>query len=571
MTTEEPVTNGAAEPKEDESAPAEKDSTEEPAPAPEMEGSSKEEAPKKAVKAKKGKKGKKGAAPTENGTDGEKKDGDIEIVAEIKKKPIKKKIPQWATLSDKALAATKPSKLAGPSGTGGITVIIDAIKKCANPKGTASYFAIKKYVQKTNPNWPKMTFKSQLRRSVDKGCVKKIKDSYKVISETPVTKKAPTVNVSKKVTKGKTAALPKAGPLEDLFPHIFTWVCEPKEASYGLIRKYLEKHYPKLSIDAPLKKALMNMVAKGQLDQITGKGASGTFQLEGGAKKTGTTYEDPIEDAIIASNEPKDASVGALRHYLSEFHKEYNVAERPKVLKNALERAEAKGWLVRVTGRGFSGTFRLGHPYIPSPRELWREEYVDPDAEKPKKPAKKKKVADSSDEEESSSDESESEEEDSDNDSDSEESEPEYVPKATKRGAPKGRSAAPAKKAKVVKKPPPKKKAAAKPAAKKSSPAKKKPAAAKSTPKKTPKKKPADSDSEESEPEYTPKPTKRGTPKAAAKSTPKKKPADSDSEESEPEYTPKPTKRGAPKAAAKSTPKKKPAAKSNKKTKSKKK
>jgi len=541
MTTEEPVTNGAAEPKEDDSAPAEKVATEEA--APEMEGSSKEEAPKKAVKAKKGKKGKKGAATTENGTDGEKKDGDIEIVAEIKKKPIKKKIPQWATLSDKALAATKPSKLAGPSGTNGITVIIDAIKKCANAKGTASYISIKKYVQKTNPNWPKMTFKSQLRRSVDKGCVKKIKDSYKVISETPVTKKAPTVNVSKKVTKGrsKTVALPKAGPLEDLFPHIFTWVCEPKEASYGLIRKYLEKHYPKLSIDAPFKKAILNMVAKGQLDQITGKGASGTFQLEGGAKKTGTTYEDPIEDAIIASNEPKDASVSALRHYLSEFHKEYNVAERPKVLKNALERAEAKGWLVRVTGKGFSGTFRLGHPYIPSPRDLWREEYVDPDAEKPKKPAKKKKVVDSSDEEESSSDESESEEEDSDDDSDSEESEPEYVPKATKRGAPKSRSAAPAKKAKVVKKPPPKKKAPAKPAAKKSSPAKKKPAAKKSTPKK----KPADSESEdeESEPEYVPKPTKRGTPsKAAAKSTP-----------------------------AKSTPKKKPAAKSNKKTKSKKK
>merc|ERR1719447_573867 len=66
---------------------------------------------------------------------------------------------------------------------------------------------------------------------------------------------------------------------------------------------------------------------------------------------------------------------------------------------------------------------------------------------------------------------------------------------------------------------------------------------------------------------------------AAKKSTPKKKPADSDSEdeESEPEYVPKPTKRGTPSKAAakstpaKSTPKKKPAAKSNKETKSKKK
>jgi len=478
MTTEEPVTNGTAEPKEDESAPAEKVSTEEP--APEMEGSSKEEAaPKKA--AKKGKKGKKGAATTDAVEKTEE-----EKAEEAKKKAIKKKIPQWATLSDKALAGTKASNIAGPTGASGISVIIDAIKKCANAKGLSSYISIKKYVQKVNPNWPKMTFKSQLKRSVDKGCVKKIKDSYKVVSEAP-TKKAATVNVSKKVTKGrsKTVALPKAGPLEDLFPHIFTWVVEPKEASYGLIRKYLAKHYPKLSVDAPFKKAIMNMVAKGQVDQITGKGASGTFQLENGAKKTGTTYEDPIEDAIIASNEPKDASVTALRHYLAEFHKEYNVADRPKVLKNALERAEAKGWLVRVTGKGFSGTFRLAHPYIPSPRDLWREEYVDPDAEKPKKPEKKKKkVVDSSDEEESSSDESESEEE---ADSSEPESEPEYVPKSTKRGAPAARSAGPAKKkAKVVKKPPPKKKAAPAPA-KKSTP-KKKPAAAnkKSTPKKKP-------------------------------------------------------------------------------------
>ena len=110
------------------------------------------------------------------------------------------------------------------------------------------------------------------------------------------------------------------------------------------------------------------MVSKGQLDQITGKGASGTFALENGAKKTGTSYEDPIEDAIIASNEPKDASVTALRHYLAEFHTEYNVKDRPKVLKNALERAEDKGWLVRVTGKGFNGTFRLSYPYIPSPK-----------------------------------------------------------------------------------------------------------------------------------------------------------------------------------------------------------
>merc|ERR1712110_799151 len=422
MTADDTATNGTLEPKTDETAPIEKDSE-----APEMEGSAKENgeptpkasSPKKAKKGKKGKKGSKAeekapeGSATENGETKTEGDPDIEIIGEKKKKPIKKKIPHWATLSDSVAAmAAKGTSKAAPPGATGITVIIDAIKQCADSKGLASYILIKKFVQKQHPSWPKMTFKGALRRSVDKGRVKKIRNSYKVISEAPVEKKKPAVKVAKKLSKGRKTlvAIPKEGPLEDLFPHIFTWVCEPKEASYGLIRKYIAKHYPKLSPDAPFKKAMANMVAKGQLDQITGKGASGTFALENGAKKTGTSYEDPIEDAIIASNEPKDASVTALRHYLAEFHTEYNVKDRPKVLKNALERAEDKGWLVRVTGKGFNGTFRLSYPYIPSPKDLWREAYVDPDQEKPAK--KKRKVqedSDSSDEESSSEDESESE------------------------------------------------------------------------------------------------------------------------------------------------------------------
>merc|ERR1712172_271041 len=511
-----------------------------------MEGSAKENGEPTPKKAKKGKKGKKGSkaeekAPegsaTENGETKAEGNPDIEIIGEKKKKPIKKKIPHWATLSDSVAAmAAKGTSKAAPPGATGITVIIDAIKQCADSKGLASYILIKKFVQKQHPSWPKMTFKGALRRSVDKGRVKKIRNSYKVISEAPVEKKKPTVKVAKKVSKGRKTlvAIPKEGPLEDLFPHIFTWVCEPKEASYGLIRRYIAKHYPKLSPDAPFKKAMANMVAKGQLDQITGKGASGTFALENGAKKTGTSYED----AIIASNEPKDASVTALRHYLAEFHTEYNVKDRPKVLKNALERAEDKGWLVRVTGKGFNGTFRLSYPYIPSPKDLWREAYVDPDQEKPAK--KKRKVQeDSSDEEESSEEsesvseseeeevipvskraknkpvakksappkkpaskkksskkpspkkkpaakkskyvedsESESEDESAEEESEEEsepESEPEYVPKKGKRGAPSPRSAIPAKKSKVAKKPPV--------TAKKSSP-KKKPVAKKSSPKK---------------------------------------------------------------------------------------
>merc|ERR1712110_38210 len=382
MTADDTATNGTLEPKTDETAPIEKDSE-----APVMEGSAKENgeptpkesSPKKAKKGKKGKKGSKAeekapeGSATENGETKTEGDPDIEIIGEKKKKPIKKKIPHWATLSDSVAAmAAKGTSKAAPPGATGITVIIDAIKQCADSKGLASYILIKKFVQKQHPSWPKMTFKGALRRSVDKGRVKKIRNSYKVISEAPVEKKKPAVKVAKKLSKGRKTlvAIPKEGPLEDLFPHIFTWVCEPKEASYGLIRKYIAKHYPKLSPDAPFKKAMANMMGKGQLEQITGKGASGTFALENGAKKTGTAYEDPVEDAIIASNLPKDCSVASLKHYLHEYHLEYDIKNKPKVLRSALDRAESKGWIIRISGAGMSGSFRLAHDYIPSPKDL---------------------------------------------------------------------------------------------------------------------------------------------------------------------------------------------------------
>ena len=53
------------------------------------------------------------------------------------------------------------------------------------------------------------------------------------------------------------------------------------------------------------------------------------------------------------------------------YHKEYNTDGRPTVLKNALARAEAKGWVKQISGKGFTGTYRLNHPYYPSPKELW--------------------------------------------------------------------------------------------------------------------------------------------------------------------------------------------------------
>merc|ERR1712130_772947 len=73
--------------------------------------------------------------------------------------------------------------------------------------------------------------------------------------------------------KGKAKATgPKLAPLENEFPGIFTWACNPKEASVPLIRKYLTKHYPDLDVvdnpkqfrktAAPTKKVAKKIVKK---------------------------------------------------------------------------------------------------------------------------------------------------------------------------------------------------------------------------------------------------------------------------------------------------------------------
>ena len=127
---------------------------------------------------------------------------------------------------------------------------------------------------------------------------------------------------------------------------------------------------------------------------MTGQGFSGTFALVDEADKTGAKFEDALENAIIAMSEPKQVSVNSLRDYLSKdltfsgvgifkiyvagvYHPEYNTDQRPTVLKSALERSVAKGWLKQISGKGFAGTYRLMHPYYPSPRELWGNLFVE--------------------------------------------------------------------------------------------------------------------------------------------------------------------------------------------------
>merc|ERR1719429_906339 len=150
-------------------------------------------------------------------------------------------------------------------------------------------------------------------------------------------------------------------------------------------------------------------------------------------------------------NEPKQVSVSGLRDYLTCsgcWHGEYNTDNKPKVLKAALDRCSERGWLQQISGKGFSGTYRLMYPYYPSPRELWGE-YFEGDKKKEEKKESPKKTAKRS----APVEDSEDEEED-----DISDEEPEYVPRKGPRGAPKARSAVVAKpKKKVAAKKPQKK------------------------------------------------------------------------------------------------------------------
>jgi len=378
-------------------------------------------------------------APEVNG-DATAEDGDkkAEVKDEKKKtpKPVKKVIPAWATLSDEAKKNLSKSKMPKPKVQ---DAILEAITTCADAKGVASAGAIRKYVLEDNPELPKMVIKKGVAKAIERGLIKQVKGtgfsgSFKLESAKNVAK------ASKSKSKDKKSPGPKLPPLENLFPGVFTWACNPKEASVTLIKKYIAKHYPDLDVEGlAFRRALESGESKGQLGRVTGKGFSGTFALVDGASKTGAKYEDAFENAIISMSEPKQVSVGSLRDYLGEYHKEYNTDQRPQVLKNALERAVAKGWLKQITGKGFAGTYRLMHPYYPSPKELWGELFEDKKEKKEKvekstpKKAKKRAAAESESEEES-------------------DDEGEVVPKPKKRGAPTPRKTASAPVKKVAKK-----------------------------------------------------------------------------------------------------------------------
>ncbi|NWY70140.1 HP1B3 protein, partial [Erithacus rubecula] len=353
-----------------------------------------------------------------------------------KEKKVKKTIPAWATLSASQLArAQRQTQVAATSRPKMDAILTEAIKASRTQTG-ASVVAIRKYIIHKYPSLELerrgYLLKQALKRELERGIIRQVKGKGASGSFVVVSNAGKTVPKSRDRKKSTSAlSAEQQVKLEDVLPLAFTRLCEPKEASYSLIKKYVSQYYPKLKVDVRpqlLKNALQRAVEKGQLEQITGKGASGTFQLKKSGEKPllgGTLMEDAILSAIAAMNEPKTCSTTALKKYILENYPGTNSNFQVHLLKRTLQKCEKNGWMEQISGKGFSGTFQLCFPYYPSPDVLYPEKQQDEDSEE------------SDEEEEEESEEEESEEEES------EEEEPPPKKRMQKRPPPKSRSRAP--------------------------------------------------------------------------------------------------------------------------------
>uniref|UniRef100_H3BEL5 Heterochromatin protein 1-binding protein 3 n=1 Tax=Latimeria chalumnae TaxID=7897 RepID=H3BEL5_LATCH len=375
-----------------------------------------------------------------------------------KEKKVKKTIPSWATLSASQLArAQKSTTMSAASRPKMDAILTEAIKACFQKSG-ASVVAIRKYIINKYPSLDLENrgylLKQALKRELQRGIIKQVKGKGASGSFAVVPSAAkPVLKAKGDKRKSVTTTTEQPAKLEDALPLAFTRLCEPKEASYSLIKKYVTQYYPKLKVESSLharpqllKNALQRAVEKGQLEQITGKGASGTFQLKRVGDKPllgGGPFEDAILSAITAMNEPKTSSTTALKKYVVENFPAPKNNLQVHMLKKTLQKCEKNGWMEQISGKGFSGTYMLCFPYYPSPSVLFPDKHKEEDEE-----------------EESESEEEESEEEESE-ESESEEDEPpakkrmQKSRKAPARGKPK--ATPPKRREPVKKRAPPKK------------------------------------------------------------------------------------------------------------------
>ncbi|XP_078480414.1 LOW QUALITY PROTEIN: heterochromatin protein 1-binding protein 3 [Lampetra planeri] len=328
-----------------------------------------------------------------------------------KAKKVKRTIPAWASVTTK-----KKIPVTNFAGTQNKVdnILIEAITSC-NDRSGVSTSPVMKYIVKKYPGMEldkkKFLIKKAMKKHLEKGTIKQLKG--KGLSGTFTIGKQST---SLKVCYSRGNSAQKQESLGDALPLIITRLCEPKEASYNLIKKYLEQHFPSFKIDTRpevLKTALVKAVERGQLEQITGKGASGTFQLKRSGNKVmlkGGHLEDAITAAITAMNEPKTCSTTTLRKYLLDANKDIKEYQLVANLRRTLTKCKVLGWMEQITGHGFTGTYRLSFPFYPSPTLLYPEKFNKPLQDSA---PKRRRTAKSEDE-----DESEEEEEDEDDSED---------------------------------------------------------------------------------------------------------------------------------------------------------
>ncbi|XP_026022891.1 heterochromatin protein 1-binding protein 3 isoform X2 [Astatotilapia calliptera] len=487
-----------------------------------------------------------GAAAEKEGEGKEKKElKDGYKYEKSKVKKVKRTIPAWASVT-----ASKKVPVTNFAGTQNKVdnILIEAITSC-NDRSGVSYQSVMKYIVKKYPGMEldrkKFLIKKSMKKHLEKGTIKQLKGkglsgTFAIGKQTPLSKKA----------------AQKQESLGDALPLIITRLCEPKEASYNLIKKYLEQHFPSFNIEnrpEVLKSALVRAVEKGQLEQITGKGARGTFQLKRTGNKVllkGGTLEDAITAAITAMNEPKTCSTTTLRRYLLDANKDRKEYQLVANLRRTLTKCKVLGWMEQITGHGFNGTYQLSFPFYPSPTILYPDKFKEIPKKDAAPPTKRRRTVESSDE-----DEEESEEEE-----ESEDEAPARKRKPPKRPPPKARRPPPTKKSLSASQS--KAKGRGRSLAKKS-PAKKAASSAKSSGKKQPAPK------KESESPSKATPVKRGAPAKKPKTPAVKKlnkrgakrPVSKESPPKEPTATKETTRSGSKRSKAEESPPEAPAAK----------
>ncbi|XP_069848795.1 heterochromatin protein 1-binding protein 3-like, partial [Dipodomys merriami] len=170
-----------------------------------------------------------------------------------KEKKVKKTIPSWATLSASQLArAQKQTPMASSPRPKMDAILTEAIKACFQKSG-ASVVAIRKYIIHKYPSLELerrgYLLKQALKRELNRGVIKQVKGKGASGSFVVVQKSRKTPQKSRNRKKSSTVYPEPQVKLEDVLPLAFTRLCEPKEASYSLIRKYVSQYYPKLRVD----------------------------------------------------------------------------------------------------------------------------------------------------------------------------------------------------------------------------------------------------------------------------------------------------------------------------------